>query len=114
MLRVIYLGVDGVPLPFVVKFIKLVFSYEQWEVLEFLLQPFIALLKTQAQGVQTPAYIMSLELLAAMEPFYNTAGRKQKKGVTYSENGANENSHGMRNMAVKESNFFPHPCTVFC
>ena len=89
-----YLGVDGIPLPFVVKFIKLAFSYEQWEVMEVILQPFMTLLRTQAQVVQTPAYIMSLQLLAAMEPFFNTAGRKQKKGVTSNENTVNENSHG--------------------
>jgi hypothetical protein len=88
------LGVDGVPLPFVVKFIKLAFSYEQWEVLEALLQPFMTLLKTQAQVVQTPAYAMSLQLLAAMEPFFNTTGRKQQKKAAATENATNEYLHG--------------------
>ncbi len=88
------LGVDSIPLPFVVKLIKLAFSYEQWDVLEVLLQPFITLLKTQAQVVQTPAYIMSLQLLAAMEPFFNTAGRKHQKRAATNENASNENSHG--------------------
>lgn len=88
------IGIDGVPLPFVVKFIKLAFSYEQWEVFEALLQPFMTLLKTHAQMVQTPAYIISLQLLAAMEPFFNTAGRKQAKKSMH-DNTGNENSHGM-------------------
>ena len=88
------IGIDGVPLPFVVKFIKLAFSYEQWEVFEALLQPFLTLLKTHMQVVQTPAYIISLQLLAAMEPFFNTAGRKQAKKSMHDSSG-NENSHGM-------------------
>ena len=83
------------PLPFVVKFIKLAFSYEQWEVFEAILQPFLSLLKTRAQVVQTPAYVISLQLLVAMEPFFNTVGRKQAK-KSMNENTLNENSQGMR------------------
>lgn len=91
-----FVGVDGVPLPFVVKFMKLAFNYEQWEVFEVLLQPLMTLLKTGAQEVvQTPAFIMTLQLLASLEPFFNTSGRKQqKKGVNCSENTANENLQG--------------------
>ena len=76
-----------------VKFIKLAFSYEQWEVLDVLLQPFITMLKTGTDLVQSPAYIMALQLLAAMEPFHNT-GRKQRKVVTYSDCAISENAQG--------------------
>ena len=52
------------------------------------------LLKTQMQVIQTPAFVISLELLAAMEPFFNTTGRKQQKKGATNENTTNENSHG--------------------
>ena len=92
------LGSDGVPLPFVVRFMKLAFSYEQWDVLDVLLQPFITMLKTGPDLIEIPAYIVALQLLAAMEPFCNT-GRKQKRGVSYCESGLQENTQGNRSNA---------------
>lgn len=77
------------------RFLKLAFSYEQWEVLDTLVQPSINLLETRAQMVQSPVYLMTLELLIAMEPFYNPTNRRHnKKGVACNEGAFNDYSQG--------------------
>jgi len=60
-----------------VKFVKQAFSYEQWETFALLVEPTLQLLHQQSD-MDSLVNIKTLQLMLALEPFYNGL-RKPKK-----------------------------------
>ena len=83
-IALIFLGENGVPLPALVKFVKLAFSYEQWEPFGVLIEPTLQLLLEQSD-VNSLVDVKTLQLMLALEPFYNTV--KKTKKTTHSDDG---------------------------
>ena len=77
-------GENGVPLPALVKFVKQAFSYEQWEPFGLLIEPTLQLLQEQSD-VSSLVDIKTLQIMLALEPFYNTV--KKTKKSTHSDDG---------------------------
>ncbi|XP_032221437.2 cilia- and flagella-associated protein 54 isoform X1 [Nematostella vectensis] len=74
-------GSNGIPLQAVVKFVKQAFSYEQWETFNTLISPTLELLKqmTDSTGLMDTK---TLELMAALEPFFSSTPKPKKAAVT--------------------------------
>ena len=77
-------GENGVPLPTLVKFVKQAFSYEQWEPFGLLIEPTLQLLQEQSDA-SSLVDIKTLQIMLALEPFYNTV--KKPKKSTHSDDG---------------------------
>ena len=77
-------GENGVPLPALVKFVKQAFSYEQWEPFGLLIESTLQLLQEQS-SVSSFVDIKTLQLMLALEPFYNTV--KKPKKTAHSDDG---------------------------
>ncbi|PFX16137.1 Uncharacterized protein C12orf55-like [Stylophora pistillata] len=78
-------GENGVPLPALVKFVKHAFSYEHWEPFGQLIEPTLQLLQEQSD-INSLVDIKTLQLMLALEPFYNTV-KKTKKTLAQAEEG---------------------------
>ena len=83
-IALIFSGENGVPLAALVKFVKLAFSYEQWEPFGVLIEPTLQLLLEQSD-VNSLVDIKTLQLMLALEPFYNTV--KKTKKTAHSDDG---------------------------
>ena len=73
------------PLPALVKFVKYAFSHEQWESFGTLIEPTLQLLQEQSD-INSLVDIKTLQLMLALEPFYNTV-KKPKKTPAHTDEG---------------------------
>jgi len=64
--------------------VKRAFSYEQWEPFGLLIEPTLQLLQEQSD-MNSLVDIKSLQLMLALEPFYNTV--KKPKKTSHSDDG---------------------------
>lgn len=72
-----FTGSNGIPLQAVIKFVKLAFSYEQWETFNILVTPALELLRGQ-ETTSSLQDIKTLELMIALEPFYSCIKKPKK------------------------------------
>ena len=84
-------GENGVPLPALVKFVKHAFSYEHWEPFGQLIEPTLQLLQEQSD-INSLVDIKTLQLMLALEPFYNTVKKTKKTPADEGETGPH--AHG--------------------
>lgn len=75
----------------VIKFVKLAFSYEQWETFNVLVTPALEVLRNQ-ETTTSLLDIKTLELMIALEPFYSTV-KKPKKSISQSNNDEATDAH---------------------
>ena len=88
-----FLGENGVPLPALVKFVKYAFSYEQWESFGTLIEPALQLLQEQS-NINSLVDIKTLQLMLALEPFYNTVKKPKKTPAHTDEGDPATHTHG--------------------
>ena len=86
-------GENGVPLPALVKFVKHAFSYEHWEPFGQLIEPTLQLLQEQSD-VNSLVDIKTLQLMLALEPFYNTVKKTKKTPAQADEGETGPHAHG--------------------
>ena len=86
-------GENGVPLPALVKFVKHAFSYEQWEPFGILIEPTLQLLQEQSD-INSLVDIKTLQLMLALEPFYNTVKKPKKTPAHTDEGETAAHTHG--------------------
>ena len=86
-------GENGVPLPALVKFVKHAFSYEHWEPFGQLIEPTLQLLQEQSD-VNSLVDIKTLQLMLALEPFYNTVKKTKKTPAQADEGETGLHAHG--------------------
>lgn len=88
-----FLGENGVPLPALVKFVKYAFSYEHWESFGTLIEPTLQLLQEQSD-INSLVDIKTLQLMLALEPFYNTVKKPKKSQAHADEGDSTTHIHG--------------------
>ena len=88
-----FLGENGVPLSALVKFVKYAFSYEQWESFGILIEPALQLLQEQSD-INSLVDIKTLQLMLALEPFYNTIKKPKKTPAHTDEGDTATHTHG--------------------
>ena len=86
-------GENGVPLPALVKFVKHAFSYEHWEPFGQLIEPTLQLLQEQSD-INSLVDIKTLQLMLALEPFYNTVKKTKKTPAQADEGETGPHAHG--------------------
>ena len=86
-------GENGVPLPALVKFVKHAFSYEHWEPFGQLIEPTLQLLQEQSD-INSLVDIKTLQLMLALEPFYNTVKKTKKTPAQVDEGETGPHAHG--------------------
>ena len=72
---------------------KYAFSYEQWESFGTLIEPTLQLLHEQSD-INSLVDIKTLQLMLALEPFYNTVKKPKKTPVHTDEGDSAAHAHG--------------------
>lgn len=99
-----FAGENGVPLPALVKFVKQAFSYEQWETFSLLVEPTLQLLHQQSD-MDSLVNVKTLQLMLAMEPFYNGL-RKPKKTAHLEESDTAAHTQGTVQTSIAKKLIF--------
>ncbi|XP_027049490.1 cilia- and flagella-associated protein 54-like [Pocillopora damicornis] len=94
-------GENGVPLPALVKFVKHAFSYEHWEPFGQLIEPTLQLLQEQSD-INSLVDIKTLQLMLALEPFYNTVKKTKKTPAQADEGETGPHAHGRTGSPLEE------------
>ena len=76
-----------------VKFVKHAFSYEHWEPFGQLIEPTLQLLQEQSD-INSLVDIKTLQLMLALEPFYNTVKKTKKTPAQADEGETGPHAHG--------------------
>ncbi|KAJ7353995.1 hypothetical protein OS493_030845 [Desmophyllum pertusum] len=101
LMELVAKGENGVPLPALVKFVKHAFSYEQWEPFGILIEPTLQLLQEQSD-INSLVDIKTLQLMLALEPFYNTVKKPKKTPAHTDEGETAAHTHGKSGSALEE------------
>ncbi|XP_039375459.1 cilia- and flagella-associated protein 54 isoform X7 [Mauremys reevesii] len=108
LLQLILTGKNGVSGEAAMKFIKLAFSYEEWDVFDSAIGLFANFLQNQDDPIWKKAE-MELRLIIAMQPLVST--RRSKHGLSVQENIFKEatisRSSGRRTTALQEGSLKP-------